>query len=501
LQDTPQTLRRQQHHLKDNKDMASYSSIKPSSTFGTVAANSYIRSTVNSNTISNLIPTTKVYVTAEELPALNNKVGDRAYVQESSRFFIWTGVGWYNIALVNTTPTWDAGGQPSASYELDSQNGNPIIINLAASDPEGLPITYSYLLSDSAQYLANFIQDSSQITVISKSKDSVASVYDSYGPFTFTSTFRASDGINYLSRNSEFTLQFGLPTTTIVTDGSTTWDLSTTDIVLSTAQVKNLSWDTNFHLAPISIKMWGAGGGGTNWPYAGKGGGGGFSSGVITWDDTLGVSEISIVVGGRGREGNIVPSGGTPGGGGNGGGTNTYGNAGGGGFTGIFKGSSYTNQTDALMIAGGGGGASNASQENAGGGTEGQSGSSTQSGDGGTQSAGGAGGVGGSATGSAGSALQGGTGGTANGTYTGAGGGGGYFGGGGGGHTTSSYLGAGGGGSGYLHPTYVTNGTTTAGSYEVPANNTDADRGTAGQGANNGSDNATDGKIIISLAP
>ena len=58
-----------------------------------------------------------------------------------------------------------------------------------------------------------------------------------------------------------------------------------------------------------------------------------------------------------------------------------------------------------------------------------------------------------------------------------------------------------GGGSGYLHPTYITNVTTTTGSYSTPANSADPDRGSAGQGGTNGSDNATDGKIIISLAP
>jgi len=83
------------------------------------------------------------------------------------------------------------------------------------------------------------------------------------------------------------------------------------------------------------------------------------------------------------------------------------------------------------------------------------------------------------------------------GTQIAGGAGGGYYGG-GGGHTSGAY---GGGGSGYLHPTYITNGTTTTGSYSTPANSADPDRGSAGQGGTNGSDNATDGKIIISLAP
>ena len=451
--------------------------------------------------------------TPEDLPS-SGSLGLKGFVQSTNRLYNWSGSGWYNIAVTNETPTWDSGGQPNSSYDLDSSGGDPLIINLAATDPDGLPISYSYTVSDSAQYVANIVQDSSQITITSKSRDSLTSTYsDSYGPFSFTSTFKASDGINYAAANSEFTLRFTPPITTIVTDGTTTWDLSTTDIVLSVAQVKNIYWDANMILAPITVKMWGAGGGGHNYPYGGnKGGGGGFSSGTITWDAEIGATfgsatgrAMSLVVGGRGREGSIVPSGGISGvlspTGGNGGGSNSYGNSGGGGLTGIFFGSYYNSQPHSVMIAGGGGGAANTNETLAGGGLQGQSAGDSRSGQGGTQFAGGAGGVGGSASGTAGSALQGGTGAPVSGSYTGGGGGGGYYGGGGGGHTSGAYVGGGGGGSGYLHPTYITNGTTTTGSYSTPANSADPDRGTAGQGGTNGSDNATDGKIIISLAP
>ena len=284
-----------------------------------------------------------VVSTPEDLPS-SGSLGLKGFVQSTNRLYNWSGSGWYNIAVTNETPTWDSGGQPNSSYDLDSSGGDPLIINLAATDPDGLPISYSYTVSDSAQYVANIVQDSSQITITSKSRDSLTSTYsDSYGPFSFTSTFKASDGINYAAANSEFTLRFTPPTTTIVTDGTTTWDLSTTDIVLSVAQVKNIYWDANMILAPITVKMWGAGGGGHNYPYGGnKGGGGGFSSGTITWDAEIGATfgsatgrAMSLVVGGRGREGSIVPSGGISGvlspTGGNGGGSNSYGNSGGGG--------------------------------------------------------------------------------------------------------------------------------------------------------------------------
>lgn len=189
------------------------------------------------------------------------------------------------------------------------------------------------------------------------------------------------------------------------------------------------------------------------------------------------------------------------GGGDGGSGSGNQGSEPGGGYAGIFNGTSIT-QGNAIMIAGGGGGSGlaygcQASGGNGGGNTGGNGTNSPDGqfgqtgGSGGTQGGGGGAGTGGGGTTagiSGGSALQGGRGG--NGIASpcpnaagGGGGGGGYYGGGGGaGGNDGNFSGCqgtrssagGGGGSGYINGSYVTGGST--GSYQDAPN-----RGSAGQ--------------------
>ena len=188
-------------------------------------------------------------------------------------------------------------------------------------------------------------------------------------------------------------------------------------------------------------------GGGSSIDRNTAGGRGGLSSGIFKF---IANQQYRLIVGGRGANGG---GGGFGGGGSGGGGTGRGG--GGGGYTGLFLNS--VTQANAIIIAGGGGGGSNdPTQGGAGGGLSG-TGSGGRSGTGGTQSSGGSAGGGDGSPGSPGSALQGGSG--------AAGGGGGYFGGGGGQSFSGCCAdGAGGGGSGYIHPTLLTNTSTTAGS-------------------------------------
>ena len=152
------------------------------------------------------------YSTPDDLPTSNNTVGDQAYVTSTNRLYIWTGSGWYNIALVNTTPTWDSGGLPEAAYDLDSIGGSATSIVLSATDPEGLPLTWTYSITDSGNDLATITNDSNgTFTITAKSlADILNAGYDSDGG-VFDITFKASDGVNLATALSEFTLSFALP--------------------------------------------------------------------------------------------------------------------------------------------------------------------------------------------------------------------------------------------------------------------------------------------------
>ncbi|BEP63073.1 hypothetical protein GmRootV213_36270 [Variovorax sp. V213] len=218
----------------------------------------------------------------------------------------------------------------------------------------------------------------------------------------------------------------------------------------------------------VFIKAWGAGGGGPNTSYYTAqrgGGGGGFSSGTlaVTAGTALGVRV--------GEGGGVNDASTTYGGGGAGGNAQaTAIGASGGGLSGVFATTTYT-QGNARLIAGGGGGSSPGADvgtpaAGGGGGASGRDDNVAASGRPGTQAAGGAAGTGGTCNLGAptgGTALQGGNGGSTNENQNegGGGGGGGYFGGGGGLCQGTSPNGMGGGGSGYTGG--VTSPTTAVG--------------------------------------
>ena len=271
--------------------------------------------------------------------------------------------------------------------------------------------------------------------------------------------------------------------------------------------------DQSFTVPPgvtsVFIKAWGAGGGGPNTSYYATqrgGGGGGFASGTlaVTAGTALGV---------RVGEGGGVNDTSTPYGGGGAGGTSqaTAIGASGGGLSGVFATTVYT-QANARLIAGGGGGSSPGADVGtpAGGGGGGTSGSDdgvSASGRPGTQAGGGAAGSGGTCNlgaPTAGTALQGGNGGSTseNQNEGGGGGGGGYFGGGGGLCQGSSPNGMGGGGSGYIGG--VTGAVSTAGSISTSNNGggaaatTGDTHYTAGIGAGGGGDaSGGNGQVVI----
>ena len=158
--------------------------------------------TIKATKIGEDVPITEKVATASALPSTAS-VGEQAFVQDTNRLYIWNGSGWYNIALINTTPTWDSEGQPNGAYVLDS-NQNPTVITLAASDPDGLPIQFSHVTSGQMDSMATVTQDSSVFTITPVVQDSSNAGQE----FTGSITFRASDGVNILPQVSSFTLSF-----------------------------------------------------------------------------------------------------------------------------------------------------------------------------------------------------------------------------------------------------------------------------------------------------
>jgi len=144
-------------------------------------------------------PTATVYASVDNLPTSGNITGSQAFVSGTNRLYIWNGSGWYNIALINNTPTISGA---SSSYAL-AIDGTATTVTLTATDPEGFPITYS-IASDTSGNIATVAQGTGSNTNVFTITPSTNTAHAG----TFSLTFRASDGVNLATAVSSFTLQF-----------------------------------------------------------------------------------------------------------------------------------------------------------------------------------------------------------------------------------------------------------------------------------------------------
>jgi len=144
---------------------------------------------------------TTVYATIDLLPLSGASTGDQAYVSGNNRLYIWNGTGWYNIALINTTPSISGA---SASYAL-AIDGTATTVTITATDPEGIPITYS-IASDTSGNVATVTQG----TGANANVFTITPSTNAANEGTFSLTFRASDGVNIATAVSSFTLTFSV---------------------------------------------------------------------------------------------------------------------------------------------------------------------------------------------------------------------------------------------------------------------------------------------------
>lgn len=141
---------------------------------------------------------TTTYATANLLPLSGNTAGDQAFVTATNRLYIWNGSGWYNIALINTAPSITSG--VNASYEF-ATDGTPIVITAVGSDPEGVPLTWSYSVTSGTLGNTATVSQADNVFTITPSTNAL-------NGGVFDITFTASDGINLATAASTFTLAF-----------------------------------------------------------------------------------------------------------------------------------------------------------------------------------------------------------------------------------------------------------------------------------------------------
>lgn len=149
------------------------------------------------------------YTSLDSLPTSGLTANTRAFVESNQRYYISTTTGWYNVSLVNLSPSWDT--QPNASYTI-TDSITPLTISATGTDSDNSDQNLLHLssASDSAQYLVTITRDSSVYTFTPLSADSVHAnvtaglLSDSDGG-DFVYTFKISDGINFVTQSSTIT--------------------------------------------------------------------------------------------------------------------------------------------------------------------------------------------------------------------------------------------------------------------------------------------------------
>ena len=141
-----------------------------------------------------------VYATKENLPTTGLTSGDQAYVSNTSRLYISNGSGWYNVALINATPSLTI--DPTGAIELSTE-GATTTITLTATDSDNAVagLTFSVDSDGSFAGLGTISQDSSVFTITPLSEDSATTTES-------TLTFKASDGISFGSGSRTLSLTF-----------------------------------------------------------------------------------------------------------------------------------------------------------------------------------------------------------------------------------------------------------------------------------------------------
>jgi hypothetical protein len=143
-----------------------------------------------------------VYTTLDSLPSTGLTTGDQAWIESDGRLYISNGSGWYNVALVNATPSLSLDQSGTITMNADTLT---VTVVASATDSDDNQDMISFSVESDGNMLATGVtvsQDSSVFTITSLTEDSGGVAGD------FTLTFKATDGIAVDNEDLSFTLSF-----------------------------------------------------------------------------------------------------------------------------------------------------------------------------------------------------------------------------------------------------------------------------------------------------
>jgi hypothetical protein len=144
-----------------------------------------------------------VYDSIGELPTSGYSAGEQAFVKSTSRLYINSGVGWYNVAVINNTPTIQSildSNSGTGPFSL-ATDGTATTITITAQDSDGDTLTYTASADSDFNGLATISQASNVFTITPFSQDSATTT-------SGTITFNVTDNINIANSVQTFTLSF-----------------------------------------------------------------------------------------------------------------------------------------------------------------------------------------------------------------------------------------------------------------------------------------------------
>lgn len=212
-----------------------------------------------------------VYDSIGELPTSGYTAGEQAFVKSTSRLYINSGVGWYNVAVINNTPTIqsildsDSGTGP---FSL-ATDGTATTITITAQDSDGDALTYTASADSDFNGLATISQASNVFTITPLSEDSATTT-------SGTITFNVTDNVNIANSVQTFTLTFAgtVNSGNALTSGNLIYRSSTSSTTITVSDASVTAY----------VGLIGGGGAGAGYYY---GGGGGAGELLVTAEVTL----------------------------------------------------------------------------------------------------------------------------------------------------------------------------------------------------------------------
>ena len=140
------------------------------------------------------------YANLAAFPSSGNTVGDFGFANDTKGLYVWDGTEWDRVYTgTETAPTWTTQLDTANGYTLNS-DGTASNITVAASDPEGFPITYSHITNPSNQTQATITNSGGTFTITPSTNTANAGNFDL--------RVAATDGLRSITSTANMLLEF-----------------------------------------------------------------------------------------------------------------------------------------------------------------------------------------------------------------------------------------------------------------------------------------------------